>query len=54
MTGLTKPDGGFVATMEDGATITADKVLAAPGISHFAQPAGVVRRRPAGSPLAHL
>ena len=35
MTGLTKPDGAFVATMEDGTTITADKVLAAPGISHF-------------------
>ncbi len=27
---------GFVATMEDGTTITADKVLAAPGIRHFA------------------
>ncbi len=26
---------GFVATMEDGTTITADKVLAAPGIRHF-------------------
>ncbi len=26
---------GFVATMEDGATITADKVLAAPGIRNF-------------------
>jgi FAD-dependent urate hydroxylase len=27
---------GFVATMEDGTTITAEKVLAAPGIRHFA------------------
>ena len=26
---------GFVATMEDGTTITAEKVLAAPGIRHF-------------------
>ena len=28
-------DGGFVAAMEDGSTITAEKVLAAPGIRHF-------------------
>jgi FAD-dependent urate hydroxylase len=34
--GLSSPDGTFVATMEDGSTITADKVLAAPGIRHFA------------------
>ena len=27
--------GAFVATMEDGSTITAEKVLAAPGIRHF-------------------
>ena len=33
---LTK-NGSFVATMEDGTTITADKVLAAPGIKHFTQ-----------------
>ena len=33
-----RPDGepGFVATMEDGTTLTAEKVLAAPGIRHFA------------------
>jgi FAD-dependent urate hydroxylase len=37
VTGLTKPDGAFVATMEDGSTITAEKVLAAPGVKHFAQ-----------------
>ena len=30
-----RPDGGFVATMDDGSTITAEKVLAAPGIRHF-------------------
>lgn len=35
VTGLTKPDVGFVATMDDGSTITADKVLAAPGIGYF-------------------
>ncbi len=32
---LTKPDGPFVATMEDGSVITAERVLAAPGIRHF-------------------
>ena len=32
---LAKPNGAFVATMEDGSTITADKVLAVPGIRHF-------------------
>ncbi len=35
VSGLSKPDDAFVATMEDGSTITADKVLAAPGIRHF-------------------
>jgi thioredoxin reductase len=30
-------NGSFVAAMDDGTTITADKVLAAPGIKHFAQ-----------------
>jgi thioredoxin reductase len=34
---LTRPDGTFVAAMEDGTTIEADKVLAAPGIGYFAQ-----------------
>jgi FAD-dependent urate hydroxylase len=29
--------GDFTATMSDGSTITAEKVLAAPGIAHFAQ-----------------
>jgi thioredoxin reductase len=33
---LTKPDGSFVARMEDGSTLTAERVLAAPGIRHFA------------------
>jgi FAD-dependent urate hydroxylase len=32
---LTKPDGTFLATMEDGSTLSADRVLAAPGIRHF-------------------
>jgi thioredoxin reductase len=30
-------NGTFVATLDDGATITADKVLAAPGIRHYTQ-----------------
>jgi thioredoxin reductase len=34
---LTKPDGRFVATLRNAETITADRVLAAPGIAHFAQ-----------------
>jgi FAD-dependent urate hydroxylase len=33
--GLAPADGGFTATMEDGSTITSEKVLAAPGIRHF-------------------
>lgn len=35
VSGLTA-DGAFVAAMEDGTTITADKVLAVPGIASFA------------------
>jgi thioredoxin reductase len=35
VTSLTEADTGFVATLDDGATITADKVLAAPGVRHF-------------------
>ena len=35
VTGLTKPDGGFEAALDDGSTITAEKVLAVPGIRHF-------------------
>jgi cation diffusion facilitator CzcD-associated flavoprotein CzcO len=34
--GLARQDGVFVATMEDGSTIAAEKVLAAPGVRHFA------------------
>ena len=34
---LTRPDGVFRAEMEDGVTITADRVLAAPGVAHYAQ-----------------
>ena len=33
---LARPDGAFVATMTDGGTISATKVLAAPGIAHYA------------------
>ena len=32
---LTAPDGRFEAAMSDGSTITAERVLAAPGIAHF-------------------
>src|SRR3954468_13660603 len=34
---LAAVDGGFEARMSDGNTITATKVLAAPGIGHFTQ-----------------
>jgi len=34
---LTTQDGHFGAAMNDGTTITAEKVLAAPGIAHYAQ-----------------
>jgi FAD-dependent urate hydroxylase len=34
---LTEADGHFSAAMSDGSTITAEKVLAVPGIAHFAQ-----------------
>ena len=33
--GLTEADGRFVATLEDGSTVTSERVLAAPGIRHF-------------------
>jgi FAD-dependent urate hydroxylase len=33
---LTKDDEGFVARLDDGTTIAAEKVLAVPGIGHFA------------------
>jgi cation diffusion facilitator CzcD-associated flavoprotein CzcO len=32
---LTTTDGAFVATMDDGSTIRAERVVAAPGIRHF-------------------
>ncbi len=35
VTDLTKPNGDFLATLEDGSTVTAEKVLAVPGIRHF-------------------
>jgi thioredoxin reductase len=34
---LTASDGHFAATMSDGTVLTAETVLAAPGIAHFAQ-----------------
>lgn len=34
---LAKSDGTFLATLEDGSTIEADRVLAAPGVGFFAQ-----------------
>jgi len=36
VSGLAAVGDAFVATLEDGSTIAADKVLAAPGIRHFA------------------
>jgi thioredoxin reductase len=38
--------GGFVAAMEDGSTITADRVLAVPGIRHFAHLPSWARKIP--------
>jgi cation diffusion facilitator CzcD-associated flavoprotein CzcO len=35
VTDLSKSDGRFVATLDDGTTVTADKVLAAPGVARF-------------------
>jgi len=35
VTGLQRDDGGFRAALADGGTITAAKVVAAPGIAHF-------------------
>ncbi len=35
VTGLTQPDGRFEAALDDGSTISAEKVLAVPGIRHF-------------------
>lgn len=45
---LTKPNGIFVAEMEDGSTIEADTVLAAPGVGFFAQLPDWHERVPAG------
>jgi FAD-dependent urate hydroxylase len=36
LSGLATSDGSFVATMEDGSTIAAERVLATPGIRNFA------------------
>ena len=49
---LVRADDGFVAEMNDGSTIAAEKVLAAPGIAHFVQlsRSGTPRSRPTGVP----
>ena len=47
VTTLVAADGGFVATLEDGGTVTAEKVLAAPGIRHFAHEPGWASQVPA-------
>lgn len=44
---LTATDGRFEAGMSDGSSITAAKVLAAPGIAHFAQLPGWFEQVPA-------
>ena len=41
---LTEADGRFVATLEDGSTVTSERVLAAPGIRHFVNLPDLVRR----------
>ena len=35
VTQLTRPNGSFLATLDDGSSIIAEKVLAVPGIRHF-------------------
>lgn len=35
VTDLTRPNGSFLATLDDGSSIIAEKVLAVPGIRHF-------------------
>src|SRR5436190_9043395 len=46
---LTKPDGTFVATLEDGDMIEADAVVAAPGISRFTNLPSWAARLPHGA-----
>ncbi|MGW5362485.1 FAD-dependent oxidoreductase [Actinopolymorpha pittospori] len=36
VTDLTKPSGVFIATLDDGSTISAEKVIAVPGMCYFA------------------
>ena len=50
---LAKPNGTFEATMDDGSTIEADTVLAAPGHPPLRQPAGVGRRGAAEARRPH-
>jgi FAD-dependent urate hydroxylase len=50
---LARRNGGFEARMEDGATILADRVVAAPGIAHFAVEPALVRERLAPGQWSH-
>ena len=51
---LTRSDGGgFEARMEDGSTILADQVVAAPGIAEFAVEAAIVREALAPGQWSH-
>jgi cation diffusion facilitator CzcD-associated flavoprotein CzcO len=50
---LARRNGGFEARMEDGATILADRVVAAPGIANFAVEPALVRERLAPGQWSH-
>ena len=47
VTGISTLDGAFIASMDDGSTIIADKVLAVPGIQYFANLPGWYAQLPA-------
>lgn len=49
VTELTKPNGTFVATLDDGEQVEADRVLAAPGVGFFAHLPDWAAALPAGS-----
>jgi FAD-dependent urate hydroxylase len=50
---LARRNGGFEARMEDGSTILADRVVAAPGIANFAVEPSLVRDRLAPEQWSH-
>jgi FAD-dependent urate hydroxylase len=50
---LARRNGGFEARMEDGSTILADRVVAAPGIANFAVEPPLVRERLAPEQWSH-